>query len=288
MAGLKAAGAAADFTRYLTLKLDEYRREGVDKDAATRAKINGLRDQLVRLGQEFDRNVRDGARTLPVAGAADLAGLPPDFIAVHKPGADGTIALTTNPSDLQQVMLYARSDDLRRRMLLESQNIAASENLAVLQRLVEARGELARTLGFKDWAAFDLSNRMAETPQNAAVFIDRVVAASAAKANADYQLILDRKKQHHPGATVVNAWERRYFTELVRQSSYSFDSQAVRQYCDCEGPVSAASTRATCWRPPRPGGSATPSSREAARSRRPSWFVTSLGVLSASTRGRPG
>ncbi len=230
LAGIRTAGAAAAMTRYLKLKLDDYRREGVDKDAATRAKINELRDQLVRLRQEFDRNVRDGARTLTVANAGELAGLPPDYIAARKPRPDGTIVLTTNASDLQPVMLYAKSDDLRRRMLLESNDVAYPANLAVLQRTIETRAELARTLGFKDWATFDLSNRMAATPQNAAAFIDRIVAASAAKANADYQLILDRKRLDQPGATTVEAWQRRYYTELVRQSNYEFNSQAMRPY----------------------------------------------------------
>ena len=230
LAGIPAKGAGADLARYLTLTLDDYRREGVDKDAATRAKINQLRDLLGRLRQEFDRNVRDGARTLTVANASELAGLPPDFIAAHQPRSDGTIALTTSASDLQPVMLYARSDELRRRMLLESQNVAHPANLGVLTQMVETRSELARTLGFKDWAAFDLSGRMAATPQNASAFIDRVVTASAAKADADYQLILGRKRQDQPGATTVNAWERRYYTELVRQSSFNFDSQSMRPY----------------------------------------------------------
>ncbi|MFA5910688.1 MAG: M3 family metallopeptidase [Vicinamibacterales bacterium] len=234
LAGIRTTGAPADLKRYLTLELDDYRREGVDKDAATRAKINELRDLLVTLRQEFDRNVREGGRTLTVASAAELAGLPPDFIAAHKPAPDGTIKLTTSASDLQPVMLYAKSDDLRRRMLIESNNIAYPANLAVLQRMVETRAELARTLGFKDWASFDLSNRMAATPQNAAAFIDRIVSASATKANADYQLILDRKKQDQPGATTVDAWQRRYYTELVRQSSFNFDSQAMRPYFSYE------------------------------------------------------
>jgi len=234
LAAVPVKGAPADMARLRTLELDDYRREGVDKDAATRTRINDLRDQLVRLRQEFDRNVREGARTLTVANAGELAGLPPDFIAARKPKPDGTITLTTSASDLQPVMLYAKSDDLRRRMLIESNNVAHPANLAVLQRMVEARAELARTLGFKDWATFDLSNRMAATPQNAAAFIDRIVAASAKKANADYQLILDRKKQDQPGATTVDAWQRRYYTELVRQSSFNFDSQAMRPYFSYE------------------------------------------------------
>jgi len=234
LAGIEAKGTPADLARYLAVELDDYRREGVDKDAATRDTINGLRAELVRLRNEFDRNVRDGGRTLTVANAAELAGLPPDFIAARKPQPDGSIALTTAASDLQPVMLYAKNDDLRRRMLLESQNIAYPANLAVLQRTLETRATLARTLGFKDWAAFDLSNRMAATPQNAAAFIDRIVAASAAKANNDYQLILARKQQDQPGATTVDAWQRRYYTELVRQQSFNFDSQAMRPYLSYE------------------------------------------------------
>ncbi len=230
LSGIDSAAASADTTRYLQLALSEYRRQGVDQDAPTRAKINVLREQLVRIGQEFDRNVRDGARTLRVADASELKGLPADFIAAHKPGPDGTIALTTSASDLQPVMLYAQSDDLRRRMLLESQNVAYPANLAVLDRMVAARNELARTLGYPNWASYDIADRMAATPQNAAAFIDRVVAASAAKSGADYRLILERKRQDQPGATVVNAWERRYYTELVRRSNFHFDSQAMRPY----------------------------------------------------------
>jgi hypothetical protein len=35
-------------------------------------------------------------RTIQVNSAADLAGLPDDFIASHKPGADGKITLNIN------------------------------------------------------------------------------------------------------------------------------------------------------------------------------------------------
>src|SRR5262249_37704181 len=35
-------------------------------------------------------------------------------------------------------------------------------------------------------------------------------------------------QQAAPGATVANAWERAFYAELVRQSSYDFDSQSVR------------------------------------------------------------
>ena len=62
------------------------------------------------------------------------------------------------------------------------------------------------------------------------MFIDRVVAASGPKAMREYDTILKRKQQDVPDATVVNAWERSFYAELVRQSNYDFDSQSVRPY----------------------------------------------------------
>ncbi len=71
---------------------------------------------------------------------------------------------------------------------------------------------------------------MVGSAAQASTFIDRIVAASGPKAASEYEAILKRKQQDVPGATVVNAWERSYYAELVRKSSYDFDSQSVRPY----------------------------------------------------------
>src|SRR5205085_587293 len=57
-----------------------------------------------------------------------------------------------------------------------------------------------------------------------------IVEASGAKAVREYQELLKRKQQDSPGANTVNAWESTYYSELVRKSNYSFDSQTVRPY----------------------------------------------------------
>src|SRR5437667_243025 len=43
-------------------------------------------------------------------------------------------------------------------------------------------------------------------------------------------MVLKRKQQDLPGATVVNGWESNYYSELVRNASYNFDSQSIRPY----------------------------------------------------------
>ena len=230
LVAIDAGRASPDVRHYLTQEIAEYRRSGVDKDAATREKVTALRDQLVETTTEFSRRIREGVRRIQVESEADLAGLPADFIAAHRPDASGRITLTTEATDLQPVMSYAKSTDLRKRLFVASQNVAYPENLDVLSRMVSVRSQIARTLGYATWADYDIEDRMAATSRAASDFIDRVVAASARKSADDYRLLLERKRRDDPTAASVNAWETAYYTEQLRQSDYRFDSQAVRPY----------------------------------------------------------
>jgi thimet oligopeptidase len=96
--------------------------------------------------------------------------------------------------------------------------------------MLTLRFELARLLGFDNFADYDMSDRMVGSTSAASAFIDRVAAASKARAEREYTQLLERKRQDVPGATVVNAWENAYYQELVRRSSYDIDALSVREY----------------------------------------------------------
>lgn len=223
-------GADPVTRHYASRILRDFRLAGVHQDSATRARIKALRDELVVIGQEFDRNVRDDVRKVQVASAAELDGLPADFIAGHPAGPDGQIQVTTDYPDAIPVLTYARSDALRRRLRAEFDNRAYPKNMAVLDRMIAKRDELARLLGFTSWADYAVADKMVGSAANASAFIDRVVAASREAAEREYQTLLRRKQQDHPGATVIDRWETGYLRELVRRSEYDFDSQEVRPY----------------------------------------------------------
>ncbi|MDQ2674384.1 MAG: Zn-dependent oligopeptidase, partial [Chloroflexota bacterium] len=221
---------ADDVTRhYVSRVLRDFRLAGVDRDEATRARIKALREELVVIGQEFDRNIANDVRTVE-ATPDELDGLPTDYVAAHPPGPDGRVRITTEYPDVFPVFTYARSDALRRRLRTAFDNRAYPANMAALDRLIARRHELANLLGFSSWADYALADKMAGSGANASAFIDRVVAASGDAAERDYQALLGRKRQDVPGATGVDRWEVAYLRELVRRSEYDFDSQKVRPY----------------------------------------------------------
>jgi thimet oligopeptidase len=230
LASLDLKGTDAETRFYVEKTLRDFRLAGVDKDEATRKKIKALRDELVLIGQEFARNIRDDKRTVTVSDVAELEGLPADYIARHKPGADGKITLTIDYPDALPVFSYAKNEGLRKRMFMAYNNRAYPQNNAVLDRMIQKRHELANLLGYTNWADYITADKMVGSAKNASDFIDRIVEASKSKAASEYQLLLKRKQQDVPDAEVINAWESAYYSELVRKASYDFDSQAVRPY----------------------------------------------------------
>jgi len=90
------AGAGAAIKHYVERTLLSYRLAGVDKDQATRDHLQSLHERATHLSLEFNRNIQEGAKTIETT-EAELDGLPEDYLARHRPDADGHITLSTDP-----------------------------------------------------------------------------------------------------------------------------------------------------------------------------------------------
>jgi len=215
--------------QYLQRTLLEYRLAGVDKDDATRAKIHALLDRITALSLTFGRNVQDGVKKV-TATRAELAGLPDDYIARHKPDANGIYTLTTDGPDFSPVMSFASSADLRHRMYLAYNTRAYPANKQVLLDVLAARQELAGILGFKTYADFATADQMIGNAANVRSLIDEVDRASRDAGKKEYELLLAFAKSHQPGLTAIAQSDSGYWSEQYRRDRYAFDSQSVRPY----------------------------------------------------------
>jgi len=230
LAGMDVSKADPATRFYVERTLRDFRLAGVDRDEATRNRVTALRKEIVETGQLFAKNIRNGMRTVTVAGAADLDGLPADFIANHKPGPDGKITLTTEYPDAYPVLDYANKSDVRREMFYAFQNRAYPENMAALDSLIAKRHRLATLLGFPNWADFTTADKMVGSGKNASDFIDKIVEMSRPIGDREYQELLREKRKTDPAAAEVFLWESSYWQKKVRAASYDFDAQSVRPY----------------------------------------------------------
>jgi thimet oligopeptidase len=217
--------------RVLEHALRDFRRSGVDRDEATRARITELQEELVRVGQEFDRNIVTGGREFVIAeGHAGLAGLPEDFLASHPEREDGSVVLSTDPADRIAFLTYAERGDLRRAYYREVMNRAVPQNLEVLPRILALRHELAGLFGYAHWADYVTEDKMTRSASEVRAFLERMIELVRARAAAEHDELLAKKREREPGAERVHEWERGYLIERVKKERCGFDSLEVRPY----------------------------------------------------------
>ncbi|MCP3102722.1 Zn-dependent oligopeptidase [Myxococcus sp. K15C18031901] len=217
-------------TRYwMERTLLDFRRAGVDRDDATRAKVKALNEQLLKLGQTFGKNIAEGVRQASFT-PKELDGLPEDYKAAHKPGADGKVVITTNYPDYFPFMTYAKDTKAREKMWRTYRQRAFPANQEVLSQLITQRHELAALLGYPSWAAYTTENKMTRTQQAAAEFIDKLAVASESRAKQEFAELLARKQKDVKGAKTLEPWDQDYYEDRLRAERFGFDSQQVRPY----------------------------------------------------------
>jgi len=207
-----------------------FRLAGVDKDEATRDRIRDLNDEIVALGQEWDRNIRDDVRYVEIDTVDGLAGLPPDYVAGHPPNEEGKIRISTQYPDAFPFFEYAERDDLRKELAFVYNQRGYPENEPVLRKLIEARYELAQLIGFDNYAELITADKMAGSPERVAAFIDELKGYTGDVRDKEYEMLLARLREDDPDAERVETWQRSYVMGKVSREQFGVDSRVVREY----------------------------------------------------------
>jgi thimet oligopeptidase len=229
LAGIAREGLD-DTTGFTLAKvLVAYRQNGVDKDAATRAKVADLKRQITDIGLEFAKNIRDDKGDIAL-DPADLAGVPQDFIDAHKPGSDGKVHLTYDYPDVFPVLEFGSVRQARRQVFLGFANRGYPANEGVLKRLLEKRYELATLLGFPDYATLVTADKMIGDPANAARFLEEVNAAASEAADADKAELAAFAQAEDASIDVLQRYDAGYFENRLRKARFAVDAAQVRQY----------------------------------------------------------
>ncbi len=225
---------AADFDDtdrfFLEKLLRDFRLSGVDKDDVTREKIKNLQEEIVKIGQQFDKTIRDDVRYLTLDSREQLAGLPEDYIAAHQPDDSGKIKISTRYPDYIPFITYAEDDALRKKMYVMARSRGYPDNKNNLLALLEKRHQLALLLGFDSYAERITADKMIGSPQAAQDFIDKVSVAATPALDSDIESLLNLLRQTQPSAAEVKRWQISYLEGKVKADSFGLDVKELRGY----------------------------------------------------------
>ena len=222
--------------------LKNFERSGVALDAAAKARYKAISLRLAELGTQFANNVLDATNAwhLHLADDSRLAGLPDSARALMADLArqheeDG-YRITLDAPVVIPVLSYADDRDLRE-TVYRAYNLRASEladegrydNAAIIAETLALRDELAKLLGFADFAAYSVDNKMA--PDSAAVihFLEDLVAKGKAAGEADMAALRDYAAREL-NLPELQPWDIAYAAEKQRQSKYALSQEDLRPY----------------------------------------------------------
>jgi thimet oligopeptidase len=217
-------------TYYVKHLLLEFHLAGVDKDEATRSQLKLLQDKLTTLQADFERNIADSVITVELDSAADLDGLPKDFIDHHQPNAAGKIGITTNYPDLIPVLEYASSDATRKKMYDAYHSRAYPKNRQVLLDMMQTRYDIAQLIGYSSWADYYAADKMAQSAANIDTFVETMRRMTRAPVEKEVAMLLEQKRKRAPEATTLNDYEIYYLQDQLKRSKYNFSDEALRPY----------------------------------------------------------
>lgn len=215
------------------------RQSGAMLNDADRKTFIELSKHLTQLSIAFTSNISEDASTISVK-PAQSAGLDPDFVATLKTAADGSYIVPVNESTLPRIMNVAKDASVRKAFTVAFDNRAGDKNDAILVDAIATRDRLAHLLGYKTWAAFRLSDRMAKSPDRVMTFLDNLDRQLLPRAKQEL-VRLDALKANDLGvpSATLQAWDFRYYDSMLRKNEYSVDENLVRQYFPVQHTIDA-------------------------------------------------
>ncbi len=219
-------------------KLLEYylvsaRRSGAALSADKRKSFVALSNQLTDLGSKWQATLNNDEATVAIT-AAQTQSLPPGFVKTLTQNADGTYTVKVNESTVLPFLENQR-DAAARKTYYVAYNNRAVGNVAVLEQAIDVRYQLARLLGFDSWAAYQLADRMAQTPARVFSFERLLDAKLMPQAKRDLAALaaLKAKETGDPNAR-IEPWDVTYYNNQLVKTAYSVDNEEIRQYFPVE------------------------------------------------------
>ncbi|MDT0575149.1 M3 family metallopeptidase [Croceicoccus sp. F390] len=219
---------------------DQFVHAGAMLSPADKEALKDINTQVSTLTTQFGQMVTAGTNdaTLFVTDAASLAGMSDaQLAAAAKAASDrgraGQYALVLQ-NTTQQPQLSSLADRETRRALFErsvNRNSLgdANDTRNIVLQLARLRAQKAGLFGERNFAEWQMYDRMVESPEAAVEFM-RGLAPATAQAQAREAAALEAMIKSEGGSFAVEPWDWNYYSEKVRKAKYDLDETEIKPY----------------------------------------------------------
>ncbi len=230
--------------RVVEMYYRDFERSGAALPGEDREKFGELNERMSMLSLQLGENqlAETNAFQLKLENEEDMAGLPNSVRsaaadAAESAGVDAPGIVTLHNPSWIPFLRYSERRDLREKVFtayfMRGDNDNEHDNKDLFAELMQLRLEMARMLGYDNYAEYFTAIQMAETPENVYDFLYEIWEPSLALAREErdeMQAIIDREG----GDFQLEPWDWWYYAEILREEKFDLQDSELQPYFPIE------------------------------------------------------
>jgi len=245
----ESLGLTLEQTRVLERHWKGFVKSGAKLPKAEQEKLASINEKLAGLSTGFGQNVLADEKgwSLILSSEEELAGIP-DFLrdamaaAARERGEGGKYAVTLSRSIIEPFLTFSERRDLREQAfkawVARGENVGETDNRGIIRETLALRDEVAKLLGYANFAELKLDNTMAKTPVAVNDLLRAVWARAVKRAHeeeADIAALITAEGKNHD----VMPWDWRHYAEKIRAQRFNFSEAELKPYLQLEKIIDA-------------------------------------------------
>lgn len=215
----------------------QFVRSGANLPKEKKEEMKKINEELSILTLQFGDNVLAETNNfkLVIDNKEDLAGLPESVVqaAAETAGEPGKWVFTLQKPSWTPFLQYSQKRDLREKLYKAMYNRANNnnefDNKEIVKKILDLRTKKAQLLGFQNYAAYTLDDKMAKTPENVFELLNKLW--DPALKNAKTELAEMQAMANKEGENIaLQSWDWWYYAEKIRKEKYDLDENQLRPY----------------------------------------------------------
>jgi thimet oligopeptidase len=215
--------------KFLSEVILSFEKNGMKLSAVDRKPLEEINNQLIKLGNAFDKNIAESKDSLTFT-ELELKGIDAETLQSWK-RPNGKYVVEVNGPNVIKITDNAENAKTRKAFGLRYNNRAYPQNITVLDSLLYYRNVYAKKLGFSSYAAYSLIDKMAAKPENVWAFENDLIQKLTPLVTDEIKTLTAFKKEVSPTESdTLQSWDFAYYSKKMLNAKYKLDNDEVKKY----------------------------------------------------------
>ena len=213
--------------RVLKLNIQGFELSGAHLDDKTKKRLQEINIKKSELSNNFSQNLLDATNAYEkiITNKQDLKGLPQSDIDSASFDDNGITKykFTLQMPSYIAYMTYGPNSKIREE-LYKAYVTRAPQNAQIIDEMLKLKDEMAKLLGFDNYAVYSLASKMAKETSSVLNFLQKLLTNSIAQAKEELKEVQELTPK------TLQSFDSGYYSELLKKKKYDIDEEIYRPY----------------------------------------------------------